>query len=65
MVVIMAIRDHEVARCLVDERSSVNILYQGAFEKLGLKRKDLKPYDDIDLYGFNEMSTRPWGYSSH
>lgn len=62
LVIIVAIRDHDVARGLLYEGSSINILYQDAFEKLSLKRKDLKPYDGTDLHGFNEMSTRMWGY---
>lgn len=58
----MGIRDHDIARCLVDEGSSVDILYQDAFEKLGLRIEDLKPYEGTNLHGFNETSTRPWGY---
>lgn len=40
----------------------MDIFYQDAFEKLGLRKEDLKSYDDIELYGFNETSTHPWGY---
>ena len=46
----------------MDEGSSVDIMYQDAFEKLGLKKRDLKPYGGTNLHGFNEMSTRPRGY---
>jgi len=42
LVIVVSIREHDVARCLVDTGSSVDILYQDAFEKLGLKRKYLK-----------------------
>ena len=62
LVIIVAILDHDVSRCLVGEGISVDILYPNAFEKLGLKRKDLKTYVDTDPLGFNKMSTCPWGY---
>jgi len=62
LVIIVEIRDHDVARCLVDEGNSVYILYQDTFEKLGLRREYLKPYNDTDLHGFNETSMCPWGY---
>jgi len=62
LVIVMAIRDHDVARCLVDEGSSVDILYQDALKKLGLRREDLKPYNGTDLHGFHKTSTCPWGY---
>lgn len=62
LVIVVAIQDHGIARCLVNEGSSVNILYQDAFEKLGLKEENLKPYEDTDLHSFNKTSTRPWGY---
>jgi hypothetical protein len=40
----------------------VDILYQDAFEKLSLKRVDLKSYDETELNGFNGTSTHPWRY---
>lgn len=61
-VIIMGIWGHDVARRLVDEGKSVDILYQDAFKKLGLKKEDLESYDNTDLHGFNERSTRPWRY---
>ena len=62
LVIVMDIRGHDVARCLLDEGSFIEILYQDAFEKLGLKNEDLEPYDDTDLHGFNETSTLRRGY---
>lgn len=47
----MGIRDHDIARCLVDEESSIDILYQDAFEKLGLRIEESKPYEGTNLYG--------------
>jgi hypothetical protein len=62
LVIVVTIREHNVVRCLVDEGSSVDIMDQDTFEKLGLKIRDLKPYTGTDLHGLNEMSTRSWGY---
>lgn len=47
LVVMVGIQNHDVARCLVDEGSSVEIMYENSLEKLGLKKEDLKAYDDI------------------
>jgi hypothetical protein len=41
LVIVVAIRDHNIARCLVDEGSSIDIMYQDAFEKLGMKSGDI------------------------
>jgi len=62
LIIIAGIRGHDVARCLIEEGSSVDILYQDAFEKLGLRKTNLKPYEGTELQGFNETSTRLWGY---
>jgi len=62
LVVIVGIRGHDVARCLVDEGSSVDILYHDAFKRLGLRKEDWESYNGTNLRGFNETSTRPWGY---
>jgi len=57
LVIITWIRGHDVARCLIDKGSFVNMLYQDAFEKLGLKKAYLQPYDGSELQGFNKAST--------
>lgn len=44
-VVFVGIWGHDVERCLIDEGISVDILYQDAFHKLGLKKEDLKSYE--------------------
>jgi len=62
--VITGIYYHNVARYLVDEGSFVDILYQAAFEKLGLWKENLESYDNTKLHGFNEISTRLWDMSS-
>lgn len=62
LVFITGIHDHDLAKCLVDEGSSVTILYQDSFEKLGLRKEDLESYDDTELHGFNETRTHPLGY---
>ena len=61
-VIVVGIRDYDFTRFLVDKGSSVDILYQDAFEKLGIRREELKPYEGTNLHCFNETSTRLWGY---
>lgn len=55
----MGVHGHNVARCLVDEGSSVDILYQEAFEKLCMRKEDLESYNGTELHGFNERSAHP------
>lgn len=62
LVVIVGIHGHDIARCLVDEGNSLDNLYQDAFDKLGMRKEDLKSYEDTDLHCFNKTSTRPWRY---
>jgi len=59
LVIIIGIHGNDVARCIIDEGNLMDILYQDAFEKLGLKKVDLKSYDGTGLQGFNETSTHP------
>jgi len=60
LVVIVGIRGHDFTMYSIDKWSSIDILYQDAFEKLGLKRDDLEFYDYTKLHGFKETSMRPW-----
>lgn len=62
LVIIVEIHEHDVNRCLIDEGGSVDILYQDAFEKLGLWKTNSNPYEGTELQGFNMTRTRPWGY---
>jgi hypothetical protein len=61
-LIIMATLDNfDVSRILVDEGSSCDIMYQDLFEKMGLKKESLAPYEGSDLQGFNGAITTPWG----
>jgi len=42
---IVGTSNHNLARCLIDEGSFVDIMYEDAFEKPGLRKEDLKSYD--------------------
>ena len=52
------IANNNVLRILVDNRSSVDILYFQAFERMGLKVSDLKPSPN-PVYGFTGDSVVP------
>src|SRR3954469_11348628 len=52
----------DVRRILVDEGSSVDIMYSPLFQTLQLDDSHLTPYAGSDLQGFNGTTTKPWGY---
>ncbi|MCI75861.1 hypothetical protein A2U01_0097130, partial [Trifolium medium] len=52
----------DVRRVLVDPGSSVDIMYSHLFETLQLDEHLLTPYVGSDLQGFNDATTKPWGY---
>ena len=52
----------DVRRILVDQGSSVDIMYAQLFKTLQLNEIHLTPYVGSDLQGFNGASTKPWGY---
>ncbi|XP_058754185.1 uncharacterized protein LOC131627358 [Vicia villosa] len=52
----------DVRRVLVDEGSSVDIMYSHLFQTLQLDNSHLTPYVGSDLQGFNGATTKPWGY---
>ena len=60
LVIKAMIANNNVHRSLVDNGSSVNILYFQAFERMGLKVSDLKPSPN-PVYGFTEDSVIPLG----
>ncbi|MCI23375.1 hypothetical protein A2U01_0044554, partial [Trifolium medium] len=41
--------------------SSDDVMYWELFQKLGLRRECICPYDGTDLQGFNGSTVRPWG----
>ena len=57
----MTIGPSLVHKMLVDNGSSVNILFKNAFKQMRLEAKDLKPCEGW-LRGFNGASTAPMGY---
>ena len=56
-ITVMMANDN-VHRILVDNGSSVDILYYQAFQKMGLKNSDLRPSPN-PIYGFTGDSVTP------
>ncbi|XP_058784353.1 uncharacterized protein LOC131659137 [Vicia villosa] len=52
----------DVRRILVDEGSSCDIMYSHLFKTLQLDDSHLTPYVGADLQGFNDSTSKPWGY---
>ncbi|XP_058784255.1 uncharacterized protein LOC131659027 [Vicia villosa] len=52
----------DVRRILVDQGSSVDIMYSQLFKTLQLNNSHLTPYVGSDLQGFNGIVTKPWGF---
>ncbi|KAL4350578.1 hypothetical protein AHAS_Ahas10G0156000 [Arachis hypogaea] len=46
---------------LVDQKSSADILFKPAFDKLGLDEKELRAYPD-NLYGLGDTPIKPLGF---
>ena len=63
LVVKAMIANNNVHRMLVDNGSSVDILYYQAFQRIGLKVSDLKPSPN-PIYGFTGDSVIPLGIIS-
>ncbi|XP_058726190.1 uncharacterized protein LOC131597513 [Vicia villosa] len=51
----------DVRRVLVNEGSSIDIMYSHLFQTLQLDDSHLTPYVGSDLQGFNGATTKPWG----
>ncbi|XP_058722915.1 uncharacterized protein LOC131594725 [Vicia villosa] len=52
----------DVRRILVDQGSSVDIMYSQLFKTLQLNNSHLTPNVGSDLQGFNGTITKPWGF---
>lgn len=52
----------DVRRILVDQGSSVDILFKELLPKLKIAETDLSKHDGTDLVGFNGSRTTPMGY---
>ena len=51
-----------IHRVLVDEGSSVNVIYNHLFRTLQHDDTQLSPFAGSDLQGFNGSTSKPWGY---
>nr|XP_017247956.1 PREDICTED: uncharacterized protein LOC108219166 [Daucus carota subsp. sativus] len=60
LVIALRIGPMNVHRVLVDNGSSVNILYYGTYQKLGLPDKDMK-VEDVYIYGFGGEAVKVKG----
>ena len=63
MVITLTMANNNDHRILVDNESSVDILYYQAFQKMGLKVSNLKPSPN-PVYGFTRDSITPIGVIS-
>ena len=63
LVIKAMVANHDVHRILVDNGSSVDILYFQAYERMGLKVSDLKLSPSL-VYGFTGDSVVPLGVIS-
>lgn len=52
----------DVRQILVDQGSSVDIMYSQIYSTLQLDETHLTPYVGSDLLGFNGAVTKPWGF---
>jgi len=52
----------DVRRVLIGTGASCDIMYTSLFKTLQLTEKNLSPYIESELNGFNGSSTQPWGY---
>ena len=58
LVITTMMTNNNIHRILVDNGSSVDILYYQTFQKMGLKNSDLKPSPN-PIYGFTGNSVTP------
>lgn len=61
MVIRSIIANADVGRVLVDQGSSVDILYQKCFEQMNLQKTNLIPYNG-NLVSFSRNRIQPLGY---
>ncbi|XP_072090533.1 uncharacterized protein [Arachis hypogaea] len=63
VVITMILKNVNLHLTLVDQGSSVDILFKPAFDKLGLEENDLRVYPD-SLFGLGDIPIGPLGYIS-
>ena len=61
MIISAVIVNAEVKRVFVDQRSSVDIIFYDAFDKLGLKNSDLQTYKE-ELISFSRVKIHSYGF---
>lgn len=59
LVITTTIINFGVSQFLIDNGSSCNIMYDDIFERIGLKKQKLLPYEVSDLQSFNGIMIRP------
>jgi len=52
MVITVQIKNFSVIKTLIDQRSSIDVLYLGTFKKLCIPESEIQPYDD-QVVGFS------------
>lgn len=62
LVMITTIVNFDVSRVLINGGSSCNIMYSNLFDKMGLEKEKLWPYEGSILQDFNNTTTRLLGY---
>lgn len=63
LVIIETISNFNMTRILNEGGNSCDIMYSKLFEKPGLKREKLWPYEGSYLQAFNNTVTCLWGYA--
>ena len=58
LVITVEVANSLVHQLLFDRRSTINILYWGAYQKIDLKQENLTPTTSL-LYGFTGDSVNP------
>ncbi|XP_072058269.1 uncharacterized protein [Arachis hypogaea] len=61
VVITMILANAHLHRTLVDQKSSTDILFKPAFDKLRLDEKELRAYPDT-LYGLGDTPIKPLGF---
>ncbi|RDX93494.1 hypothetical protein CR513_24245, partial [Mucuna pruriens] len=61
MVIIVAIANFTIKKILIDQGSSMNILYMSTFKQLRIPKFDIKPYHE-QLIGFSDERVDTRGY---
>jgi len=61
LVIVVNITGSDMAKALIEEGSSCNIMYDDLFVKLEMNSRNFSKHRGINLLGFDESETYPWG----